>query len=57
MRGSPHAHYLLWIKDAPIPGEAKSEDIIKFIEQHISAELPREDDKENATLRKRILDY
>ena len=51
MRGSPHGHYLIWIKDAPIPGEAKSEDIIKFIEQHISAELPKGDDKDNAALR------
>jgi hypothetical protein len=42
-RGSPHAHGVLWIKDAPNPEESEPEEIEKFISMYVSAELPSQD--------------
>ena len=41
-RGSPHAHTLLWIKDAPKLGYSKDSKIHAFINKYISCELPPE---------------
>ena len=42
-RGSPHAHYVLWVKDAHKYGVAKNEDICTFIDQYISCTIPADD--------------
>ena len=45
-RGSPHIHMMLWLKDAPVFGIDKDEDVISFIDQIITCETP----KDNADL-------
>jgi DNA replication protein DnaC len=47
-RGSPHAHTILWIKDAPKLGVDSDEDVCNFIDQYISCSTP--DDAELAHL-------
>ena len=39
-RGWPHWHGILWIEGAPIYGVSPIEDVIAFIDAHISAERP-----------------
>ena len=39
-RGAPHYHVLLWIKDAPKMGQDKPEDVIAFIDRHITCHIP-----------------
>jgi len=34
-RGSPHAHCVLWVKDAPKYGVDTDEDICAFIDQYV----------------------
>ena len=34
-RGSPHAHCVLWVKDAPTYGVDIDEDICAFIDQYV----------------------
>ena len=41
-RGSPHAHCVLWVKDAPKYGVDSNEDICTFIDQHVSCSIPVE---------------
>ena len=48
-RGSPHAHCLLWIKDAPKLKEDPPEDVEAFVRKHCTAKIP-EDDEELAAL-------
>ena len=48
-RGSPHAHTLIWIKDAPKLGYSDEEDVIAFIDKYVSCLLP-ETDEELCTL-------
>ena len=38
MRGSPHVHMLLWIKDAPKIGQNDVKKILEFIDNHVSCE-------------------
>ena len=40
-RGSPHAHTLIWIKDAPKLGYSDEEDVTAFIDKHVSCSLPK----------------
>ena len=40
MRGSPHAHCLLWVRDAPRIDEDTDEVVCEFIEKYISASPP-----------------
>lgn len=40
MRGSPHAHMVVWVEDAPDP-ESQPLEFIAFIDKVISAEVPR----------------
>ena len=44
-RGSPHAHCVLWIKDAPKYDENSSEDVCKFIDQYITCSIPEVEGK------------
>ena len=42
-RGSPHAHTLIWIKDAPKLGYADEADVKAFIDKYILCSLPDND--------------
>ena len=40
MRGAPHAHCLLWVKDAPKINVNEDKEICHFIDKYITAVLP-----------------
>ena len=40
MRGSPHAHHLLWVKDAPKINQ-DSDDMCRFMDKYITAVVPK----------------
>ena len=42
MRGSPHAHCLLWVKDAPKIDTDEDSVVCRFIDKYISASLPED---------------
>ena len=44
-RGSPHAHCVIWVKDAPKYIESPDSDVCDFIDQYVSCRLPAEDGK------------
>ena len=44
-RGSPHAHCVLWVKDAPKYGVDSDEDVCAFIDQYVSCAIPPNDCK------------
>ena len=44
-RGSPHAHTLIWIKNAPKLGYSDEEDVTAFIDKHVSCSLPETDEE------------
>ncbi len=44
-RGSPHAHCVLWIKDAPRYGVDDINDVCQFIDQYITCSIPEEEGK------------
>ena len=44
MRGSPHAHCLLWTSDCPKLTADNIEEYIDFIDSHVSGELPSADE-------------
>ena len=44
-RGSPHAHCVLWIKDAPKYGASKNDDGCTFIDKYVSCAIPAKDCK------------
>ena len=41
MRGSPHAHCLLWVKGAPKINQDSHDDVCRFIDKHITAMMPK----------------
>ena len=41
MRGSPHAHFLLWVKDAPKINQDSDDDVCRFIDKYITAAIPK----------------
>ena len=43
MRGSPHAHCLVWVKDAPKIDKQQDHEVCKFIDKYITGMLPSED--------------
>ena len=43
-RGSCHAHFIIWIVDAPKYGSAKEEEITEFIDRYITCRKPQHDD-------------
>ena len=40
MRGSPHAHYLLWVKDAPKIDKHPDDVVCAFIDKYITSVIP-----------------
>ena len=44
-RGFPHAHCVIWVKDAPKYIESPDSDVYDFIDQYVSCRLPAEDGK------------
>ena len=44
-RGSPHAHCVIWVKDAPEFGVDNDDDVCDFIDQYVSCKIPAEDGK------------
>ena len=41
MRDSPHAHCLLWVKDAPKINQDLDDDVCRFIDKYITAMMPK----------------
>ena len=48
-RGSPHAHIILWIEDAPELGVQSDEEVAAFINEHQTCAIP-DDDQDLKTL-------
>jgi hypothetical protein len=44
-RGSPHAHNVIWIKNAPKFGHDSDEEVCKFIDNYVSCAIPEKDCK------------
>ena len=44
-RGSPHAHCVIWVKDAPKFGISSDSEVCDFIDQYISCDIPKEEGK------------
>ena len=44
-RGSPHAHCVIWVKDAPEYGVDHDSKVCDFIDQYVSCKLPNQDGK------------
>ena len=42
-RGSPHAHTIVWIKDAPKFGTNRVEDVVEFIDKYQTCAIPDND--------------
>ena len=40
MRGSPHAHCLLWVKDSPKINQDGDEIVCQFVDKYITAQIP-----------------
>ena len=40
MKGSPHAHCLLWVKDAPKIDKDPDDVVCTFIDKHITTVIP-----------------
>ena len=50
-RGSPHAHCVIWVKDAPEYGVDHDSEVCDFIDQYVSCKVP----KENCKLKELVL--
>ena len=44
-RGSPHAHCVIWVKDAPKFDHDSDEDVCNFIDEYVSCSIPENDGK------------
>ena len=44
-RGSPHAHCVIWVKDAPKYGIDSDEDVCEFIDKYITCSIPQTEGK------------
>ena len=44
-RGSPHAHCVIWVQDAPEYGECHDNIVCDFIDQYVSCKVPKQDGK------------
>ena len=40
-RGSPHAHCVIWVKDAPKYGIDSDEEVCAFIDKYITCAIPQ----------------
>jgi hypothetical protein len=54
MRGSPHAHCLLWTSDGPDMSSATDDEILKFFAKKITGHLSTEQDSELHNLVNRL---
>ena len=54
VRGTPHAHCLLWVKDAPRVDENSDEEICKFVDRYINGKIPC-DIPENEDIRSLVI--
>ena len=56
MRGLPHAHCLLWVKDAPRIGPNTDDEVCAFIDKYITAVLPKtsHENEHDITMMKRL---
>ena len=43
-RGSPHAHMLIWVKDAPQVKDSPAKEVSKFVDKYITCSVPSDDD-------------
>ena len=48
-RGSPHAHCLIWVRDAPKVDEQSDEEVCQFVDQYIHGKIPC-DSEENTDI-------
>ncbi|XP_071855229.1 uncharacterized protein [Apostichopus japonicus] len=39
-RGSPHIHMLVWVKDAPLYGNAAPTEVASFVDQYVTCNIP-----------------
>jgi hypothetical protein len=46
-RGSPHIHMLLWVDDAPVYEKDSDEEVIEYIQKHLSCSGNIENEEEN----------
>ena len=44
-RGSPHAHMLIWVKNAPQVKDSNSEEVSHFVDRYITCSVPDDDDE------------
>uniref|UniRef100_A0A1X7T9K9 Helitron helicase-like domain-containing protein n=1 Tax=Amphimedon queenslandica TaxID=400682 RepID=A0A1X7T9K9_AMPQE len=42
-RGAPHYHCLIWIANAPVVGESRAEDVVRFIDERVTCNIPNKD--------------
>ena len=42
MRGSPHIHMLIWIKDSPKFDDNEQEEVIKFVDKYVTCEKSKD---------------
>ena len=54
VRGSPHAHCLLWVKDAPKVDENSDEEVCAFVDRYINGRVPC-DIPENQEIRSLVM--
>ena len=54
VRGSPHAHCLLWVKDAPRVDVNTEEEVCEFVDKYICGKIPSEIE-ENEELRNLVM--
>ena len=50
-RGSPHAHTLLWVKNAPQINVQTDDEVCRFVQDHISCEIPEEDNEKELIMK------
>ena len=44
-RGSPHAHMLIWIQDAPQVKDSDAKEVSQFVDKYITCSVPSDDDE------------
>ena len=50
-RGSPHAHTLLWVKNAPQINVQTDDEVCQFVQDHISCDIPEQDNEKELILK------
>ena len=56
MRGSPHAHCLLWVKDTPRIGRNTDNEVCAFVDKYVTAVMPKpcKENEHDISLMKRL---